>query len=386
MINRTPSAALALLAALCAVLLAACVPAAPEAPAEPDEAPDRPASEAEAETDAEPIAGELPATDLAAVKDYTAENGAGLEQHAGELAEQAGRYYDIIAGADFDYEAAWDANSEELAALVSEMRATWLSASEYYESAEGIVAGVPSLADYDLWLDAGPPASEAPDEAYEWTLELPNGETLDSPGNLFHTLLEPALYGTNPDFVGAEIDLDGDGEVTFTEVLPEANILYGSAQALERAAGEMNAAVAAWEPTVEDAFTALLVMTPTMNEYFEQWKQSATIAGEEAEEDAFIATSRLFDVTHILDGLNLTYDNLSVIVESADPALDEQIQTGYADLSGYVGALYEDEQAGKRFSGEEADALGVEAQDQAQSLSALVAQAAEEAGVELDLE
>jgi hypothetical protein len=380
MINRTLSAALALPAALCAVLLAACAPTVPETPAGADEAPDQPASEAEA------IAGELPAIDLAAVKDYTAENGAGLEQYAGALAEQAGRYYDIIAGADFDYEAAWGANSEELAALVSDMRATWLSASEYYESAEGIVAGVPSLADYDLWLDAGPPASEAPGEAYEWTLELPSGETLESPGNLFHTLLEPALYGTNPDFVGAQVDLDGDGEVTYTETLPEANILYGAAQALEQASSEMNDAVAAWEPTVEDAFTALLVMTPTMNEYFEQWKGSAAVAGEEAEEDAFVATSRLFDVTHILDGLNLTYDSLSVVVESADPALDEQIQTGYADLSGYVGGLYEDEQAGKQFSGEEADALGVEAQDQAQSLSALVAQAAEEAGVELDLE
>jgi hypothetical protein len=378
MINRTLTAALALLA----MTLAACAPIQPAAPAGSDEAPAQPAPESGEETSIE----ELPAIDLSAVKDYAVENGAGLEQYAGELAGQAGQYYDIIAGADFDYEAAWEANSEELSALMTDMRATWLSASEYYESDEGIIAGVPSLSDYDLWLDAGPPASEAPDEAYEWTLELPNGETLDSPGNLFHTLLEPALYGTNPDFVGAGVDLDGDGEVAFTEVLPEANLLYGSAQALEQASSEMNAAVDAWEPTVEDAFTALLIMTPTMNEYFEQWKQSAAIAGEEAEEDAFIATSRLFDVTHILDGLDLTYDNLSVIVESADPALDEQIESGYADLSEYVGDLYADEQAGKRFSGEEADALGVEAQEQAQSLSALVAQAAEEAGVELELE
>jgi hypothetical protein len=242
---------------------------------------------------------------------------------------------------------------------------------------------VPELADYDAWIDAGSPASEAPDEAYVWTLELPNGETLESPGNIFHTLLEPTLYGTNPDFVGAAVDLNGDGTVGFTEVLPEANMLYGSAQALHTAAGEMNGAIAAWEPTVEDAFTALVVMTPTMSEYFEQWKLSAAIAGEETDEEAFIATSRLFDVAGILNGLGLTYENLSVMVAAADPALDEQILAGYRDLTSYVNDLYVAEQSGTRYAAEEADALGTEAQAKAQALSALVAQAAQETNTEL---
>lgn len=360
---------------LIAAGLAACAPA----PQPADETLlEEPATEAGVET-----AAETPAINLDNVKAYTVEHGEQMQSFAAQLEEQAAAYYSIVEGAGFDYEAAWETSAADLAGLITDMRGTWLEASTHYELDEGIVAGVPELADYDTWIDAGPPASEAPDEAYEWTLELPNGEMLESPGNIFHTLLEPTLYGTNPEFVGAEVDLDGDGTLDFTEVLPEANILYGSAQALNTAAGEMNAAIAAWEPTAEDAFTALVVMTPTMSEYFEQWKLSAAIAGEETDEDAFIATSRLFDVAGILNGLGLTYDNLSALVEAADPALDEQIQAGYEDLTRYVNDLYAEEQAGTRYSAEEADALGSQAQAKAQALSALVAQAAQETGTEL---
>ena len=365
---------------LTVVGLAACAPAAP--PAE-EVLSEEPAAEEEAAEAGDEAVEEMPDINLDNVKAYTVEHGEQMEVYAAQLEEEAATYYGIIEGAGFDYEAAWEASGSDLASLMTDMRGMWLNASTHYELDEGIVAGVPELADYDAWIDAGPPASEAPDEAYVWTLELPNGETLESPGNIFHTLLEPTLYGTNPDFVGAAVDLNGDGTVGFTEVLPEANMLYGSAQALHTAAGEMNGAITAWEPTVEDAFTALVVMTPTMSEYFEQWKLSAAIAGEETDEEAFIATSRLFDVAGILNGLGLTYDNLSVMVAAADPALDEQILAGYQDLTSYVNDLYEAEQSGTRYAAEEADALGTEAQAKAQALSALVAQAAQETNTEL---
>jgi hypothetical protein len=306
--------------------------------------------------------------------------------HTQELAEAADTYYTLISDHNFDYGAAWEAEPEELSALIGEARQAWKDASLYYELDEGIVAGVPQLADYDTWIDAGPPASEAPDEAYEWTLALPDGETLESPGNLFHMLLEPALYGTNPDYVGLEVDLDGDGEITFTEVLPEANLLKGAADALDRATAEMIAAIDAWEPTLEDAFTALVVMTPTMNEYFEQWKLSAYIAGEEYEEASFVGLSRLFDITNILNGLVLTYDTVSPLVAEKDDTLDAQILSGYDDLSTYVEDLYDREQSGGIFTAEEADLLGSEAQGQAEDLAALLSTAADRLSVPLALE
>ena len=49
-------------------------------------------------------------------------------------------------------------------------------------------------------------------------------------------------------------------------------------------------------------------MTPTMSEYFEAWKNSRFIAGAEAEEKGFVATSRLQDIRDILGGIVLIYD------------------------------------------------------------------------------
>ena len=52
-------------------------------------------------------------------------------------------------------------------------------------------------------------------------------------------------------------------------------------------------------------------MTPTMSEYFEAWKNSRFVAGEQATEKAFVVASRLQDITDILGGLVLIYDNVA---------------------------------------------------------------------------
>ncbi len=316
------------------------------------------------------------AADLQAIKDYTLDNAGRMKEGSAALAATAQTYYDVMAGYDFDYQAAWAADSERLTELLTEARANWLVASQYYELDEGIIAGVPSLAFYDVWIDAGPSAEEAPDEAYQWTLELPDGRVLESPGNFFHHLLEPTIWGTDPDYTGLPVDLDGDGATTIGEALPEANVLLAASQGLDGATAQMIAAVEAWQPTLSDAFTAMVVMIPTMSEYFEQWKLSAYIAGESSDEAAFIGTSRLFDISGILNGLDFAYDNVSVLVEDADPALDTQIQDGFVELRGYVDDLYSQEQDGKRFTADEADLFGTEAQEMAIALAGQVSQAA----------
>jgi hypothetical protein len=239
------------------------------------------------------------------------------------------------------------------------------------------------LAFYDVWIDAGAPAADDPEEALEWQLVLADGRTLDSPGNFFHNLTEPALYGTNEEFTALKVDLDGDGEVELGESLPDAEVLLASAQGLDQATGEMQAAIEAWEPTLKETFGALATMTPTMNEYFEQWKLSAFVSGEEFEEASFIAVSRLFDINGILNGLNVAYSNVSPVVAEADADLDTQLGTGYTELTSYVGDLFAQEQAGKNFSAEEADLFGTEAQDKATALAGQVAQAAALIGIEL---
>ena len=332
-----------------------------------------------------------PAVDLNAVKEYALENAALMQTATASLADVAQDYYDLVQQArennpDADpYEQLWADSQDEISALVMQARDLWLNASTYYELDEGIVAGVPSLAHYDVWIDAGPPASEAPDEALEWQLELPDGRVLESPGNFFHNLLEPTLWGTNPEFTGLPVDMDGDGAISVGEALPEAAMLLGATQGLNEATIEMQAAIEAWEPTLEDALTALVTMVPTMNEYFEQWKESVYVTGSDSEQQSFIAVSRLLDIKGILAGLSFTYDNIAPLVSDNDSQLDQQIRTDFDTLIAYVDDLFTQEQDGVQFSPEEADLFGTEAQDLATALAALVAQAASDLNITLDL-
>ena len=172
------------------------------------------------------------------------------------------------------------------------------------------------------------------------------------------------------------VDIDGDGDIGLGDVLPEANLFKAAADGLDDAATDLQAAIDTWNPTVEDAFTALVIMIPTMGEYFEQWKLSSFVTGEtDTTEKAFVATSRLFDVNGIVHGLDVTYDVLRSLVAEADAALDTQIDNGFSDLVAFVESLYQQEQDGKRFTPEEAELFGTEAQSKATTLVGFVSQA-----------
>ena len=56
----------------------------------------------------------------------------------------------------------------------------WVEGNPLYERVEGIVAGTPSLATYDVILDAGSSAAEDPASAVPFDLKLPNGKVKGS--------------------------------------------------------------------------------------------------------------------------------------------------------------------------------------------------------------
>lgn len=143
--------------------------------------------------------------------------------------------------------------------------------------------------------------------------------------------------------------------------------------------------MAGWEPNLSDVFTALVVMVPTMNEYFGQWKESRYVAGAASEEASFVAVSRLFDINGILTGLDVAYQHVTALVAERDPSLDAQIRAGFEQLVEYVSDLYEQERAGRRFTAAEADLFGTEAQELATTLAARLARAAELLAITLDL-
>ena len=321
-------------------------------------------------------------TELAAVETYLTDHSAELLEQVTILQEKGQEYYDLAESHDFDYEAMMKESGDEVQALMADSQEAFEAANPAYEEMEGVVAGVPRLAQYDVDIDAGSDASD-PESAVSFSLELPDGETLEQPGNLFF-VTETSLYGTNPDFL-ADVpqDVDGDGKEEDLEGIPDANIYLGAVNEFLDQAESLDADAQAFEATESDAFTAITVMTPTMSEYFEAWKNSAFIAGEDATELGFVATSRLSDIADILEGLVFVYDEVEPTIADESPEQAEQTGQELADLLAYVEDIRDREEQGEEFDAEDADTLGSQAQRQAEAIAGQVTQAAEQLGIEI---
>ncbi len=322
--------------------------------------------------------------DLGAIKTYLSEHTQALAAETAALSEQGQAYYELAKAAGFDYSKLLESKRAEVAAILRDAKAAYAGANPAYEEMEGIVAGVSSLADYDVIIDAGS-SGEDPENAVPFDLELPNGKTLKQPGN-FMFLTETALYGTNDELLakGAKADLDGDGNVAFGEALPDAGIFLATTRDFDKYARELDSEAASFEPTESDAFSALVIMTPTMSEYFEAWKNSRFVAGSKASEQAFVATSRLSDIADILEGLVLTYDGVEPLVAEADPQQAKQTEQSLASLHNFAAGLRDKEEAGRKYSAEEADTLGSRAQQQAEAIAGQITQAAARLNVEIE--
>ena len=147
-----------------------------------------------------------------------------------------------------------------------------------------------------------------------------------------------------------------------------------------RQAGALKADAEEFQPTPSDAFTSITIMTPTMSEYFEAWKNSRFIAGEGATEQAFVATSRLSDIADILEGIVFTYDSVAPLVAEENPQQAQQTKRELASLLAFVAKLRDREAEGEKFTAKQADALGSEAQAQAEAIAGQVTQSAERLG------
>lgn len=332
--------------------------------------------------------GDAPATggeetsELAAIKDYLTEHSAELKSQVDELKALGDDYYALAEEADFDYDALLKESGDEVEAILQDSKELFQEANPSYEEMEGIVAGVPRLAQYDVDIDAGSDASD-PESAVSFSLERPDGEVLKQPGNLFF-VVETSLYGTNPDFLAdSSQDVDGDGKEEFGEGVPDAETYVAAVSEFADQAASLDEDAQAFEPTESDAFTAITVMTPTMSEYFEAWKNSRFIAGDDASELGFVATSRLSDIADILEGIVFTYEEIEPVIAAESPEQAEQTGESLRDLLAYVEDIRDREETGVEFSAEQADTLGSQAQRQAESIAGQVTQAAQQLGIEI---
>ena len=341
-------------------LLTACAPAAAPGPAAPESA----------------------GADLSGIKTYLLEKTAALNASAAQLQAASGRYYDLAAAASFDY-ASLAHNPAEASEVLADAKEAWLAASPLYEQMEGIVAGVPSLSDFDVILDAGASGAEDSENAAPYDLTLPDGRVLQRPGNVFG-VLESTLWGTFADYKAADADLDGNGAQDFGEALPDANVLQAAADALVSYSGELASAAQAWQPSESEAFTALVVMIPTMNEYFNSWRASRFISGADSTQRDFVAISRLADILDILGSLQVVYAGVEPLATSVDSDQAAHIDQGLAELKAFVAGIHTEETDGKRFSAEEADIMGAEAQNRATALAGQIAQLAAQLNIEIE--
>lgn len=322
--------------------------------------------------------------DLAPVKDYLLDHTERLQTNTAELQRDAEAYYALAEQADFDYAALLADRRAAVQQLVKRLQQDFHAANPAYEEMEGVVAGVPELADYDVIIDAGSDGSD-PENAVPFSIETPAGRTFRQPGN-FNFLVETAVYGTEPRFQarGVEADLDGDGTVEFGEAVPDADFLVATARDFARTAGELDEAARAWEPEPQDVFTALVVMTPTMSEYFESWKNSRFVAGDRATETAFVTSSRLGDIGDILGGLVLVYDSVQPQIAEVDEQQAAQTGQSLKALHRFAQKLEQQEASGRRFTAQDADTLGGDAQDRAEAIAGQISQAAGQLDITLE--
>jgi Imelysin len=324
------------------------------------------------------------AADLGAIKAYLLAHTSRLKANTVDIREGAESYFRLAKAAGFDYGRLLREKRAEVRAFVDDAQAAFRRANPSYEEMEGVVAGVPQLADYDVIIDAGGDASD-PENAVPFDIKTPDGRTFKQPGN-FNYLIETAAFGTDPKFqaAGVKPDLDGDGEVEFGESIPDAGFYVAAAREFERYARELDAAARKWEPTPSDALTALVVMTPTMSEYFEAWKNSRFIAGDRASEKAFVAASRLQDIADILGGLTTVYTGVRPLVAEADGQQARQTGEGLRRLHTFAAGLRDEEARGRDFTAEEAEVLGARAQEQAESIAGQLTQAAAQLNIEIE--
>ncbi len=322
---------------------------------------------------ATPASAAAPVASLAPVKSYLLQHTALLTGFTKDFSVVANRYYAAAKRANFSYPTL--AKNAAARRDLTRAKTLWIKGNPYAERVESIVAGTPSLAVYDVILDAGSSAKEDPASAVPFDLELPNGKVLHKPGNLYN-LTEGMLWGTRPELVGGKADLDGDGRIEFGEVLPDANALKAAADAFVLYSGKLDRSGKAWRPTPSDAFTSVVVMVPTMSEYFGQWKVSRFVLGDKASGEAFNVVSRLSDIGDILGGLRVIYRGIGPSIAQIDPQQSAQTRRELDALWGYVAKLRAQERSGKRFTPQQADTLGRTAQERATAIAGQVTQAA----------
>ena len=266
-------------------------------------------------------------TDLTVIKKYLVGKVTMMDKASHEFETHAAAYAKTLQAHGGDYNQAVLQDSGTVLGLAGKMQDDYRAIhNSGYETIEGITAGTKRFVQFDNDLDAGVPKAEATTDspASQLVLRSESGQVIvDHNGNLFHYVMEPTLWGTKPVFLAslsAEASANADGRKT----LPRAEVVLAAAKECAKRMDQLLAASQSWQPTLDECVGALVWMTPTLNGYFEDWKESRYNAG--AALGRYVAESRVVDMRGIMSSLQLTYDAVMPEVARKDPALARRLQ------------------------------------------------------------
>ena len=305
------------------------------------------------------------------VKSYLLATLAKVQAASQDFVKNSEAYAALVAANGGTVESAWKADPAKMDALVTAMQENYKAMDSFgYETVEGIVAGVPVLADYDIYLDAGVPAAEGPDDVAPVVLVLEDGKTVEKQGALFTYIVEPTLWGSDKRWSVAAPN---------GKPLPFPGILLAAAKDVNKKINELVADANAWKASVGDCFGAMIVMTPTLSDYFEDWKESRYA---EDKSGRFQAVSRVSDMRGIMGSCQVMYDAVEKSVAEKDKALAKSVRSGFQEIMAFLDKIESREKQGD-IKAAEIDELATQAKEKTDKLVPQIEQSAAVSGVKI---
>jgi len=311
------------------------------------------------------------AATAASVKEYLLTKLAKIQNASEDFVKNSEAYAELVKAHGDSLPAAYKAEPAKMDNLVVKMQDNYKAMDSFgYETIEGIVAGVPLLADYDIYLDAGVPASEGPDGVAPVVLDLGNGKKIENQGSLFTFIIEPALWGGDKRWV---VEADG-------RTLPRPEVLVAAALDVNKTINNLVAEANGWNASVSDCFGAMVVMTPTLSDYFEDWKESRYSSDKSGR---FQAVSRVSDMRGIMGSCQVMYDAVDAGVAAKDKALAKSVDSGFKGIMAFLDKIEDREKQGA-LKGAEIDELATQAKEKTDKLVPQIEQSAAVSGVKIE--
>jgi hypothetical protein len=286
---------------------------------------------------------------LLVIKKYLVENLVKMNAAAQDFVTNAAAYQAIIDAAGGDYDKAAMEHGVELGELVKQMQGDFGRYHNHgYETIEGIVAGTKKMVYFDNYLDGGVAANEASTDSPQSPLVLKSrdGKMISNHnGNLYHYVIEPTLWGTRAAFLkklspAAQAKLKEEYEAVLKVkinaapiALPRADILTAASIDGAEKMGQLLQVAQDWQPTLGECIGALVWMTPTLNGYFDDWRDSRY---NPVASGHYVAESRVLDMRGIMYSLKIACDAITPQLEPKNPGLAEQLRFEYANIISFI--------------------------------------------------